>query len=189
MKRPKEKINIIPYILSAVLIGILYYFYSVSYDYSFGRTLSHTLAYGSIVFIGLSLVLGPISHILQKDFSEYRKDFGLLGFGVAFLHILLSFRYSVGWSFVFGLLALITFFIAASTSNNWAFKRLGFDRWRSIQRLSYLAFFLAILHFIFIPNLTFIKTIHGQVLLTFSLFVILVKILMIFARKNEISFR
>ena len=120
----------------------------------------------SVVLIGLSFAIGPVCRFSKKFVSKLylRKYFGLLGFGVASLHGLISLLlfnsayypkfFAEGGkltmegelSMLFGVLALFIFAIVSVTSVPSVEKGLHEKQWKFIQRIGYVAYVLVLLH-------------------------------------------
>lgn len=126
-----------------------------------------SVALGSVVLIGISLALGPMAKLFPSSVSPHlplRKSLGLIGFGAAAVHalmslVLLSPTYYAKFyaesgaltlagqsSLLFGILALVVFTLVALSSLPLMYERLGEARWRSMQRLGYGALALTLLH-------------------------------------------
>ncbi len=125
------------------------------------------LALSSVVFIGLSYALGPLCRFWPKTFVPklyLKKYFGLIGFGSAAAHGLISlllfnpayypkFFAEAGkltmegeFSMLFGIIALFIFAIDAITSIPSIAKAMDFKQWLYVQHLGYFAFLLVLLH-------------------------------------------
>lgn len=125
------------------------------------------IAVTSVVLIGFSFLLGPLSFFFPKKFNSklyLRKHFGLFGFGLAVVHSFISLLlFSPSYypkffevsgklslegelSMSMGILALFIFSIVAVSSVPSIEKGMDKKKWLFIQRLGYLAFFLVMLH-------------------------------------------
>lgn len=124
-------------------------------------------ALSSTVIIGFSFLLGPLTRMFPNIFEKnlsLRKSFGLIGFGLASIHaiislILLSPEYygkfytqeglinTTGqFSLLFGVLALAVFSIVSITSLPSIYKALGEKKWKTVQRFGYIGYFAVLLH-------------------------------------------
>ncbi len=121
----------------------------------------------SIVLVGLSFLLGPLAHFWPKAFIpilHLRKHFGIFGFAVAGLHVLSSlilmsgdyfsrlyalgkFSFEAELSMVFAIFAFFLFSIVAVTSIPSVEERMDKKKWLWIQRIGYIAFLFAAVHF------------------------------------------
>jgi len=125
------------------------------------------IALASVILIALSFALGPCAHFWPKTFVPklyLRKHLGLLGFGFAGIHSIMSvllfspayypkFFTETGMlslygelSMLFGVLSFGVFSIVAITSLPSIEASLPQDAWLKLQRLGYLAFFFVLLH-------------------------------------------
>ncbi len=125
------------------------------------------IALAAVVFIALSYDFGPLARFWPRVFVPelpMRKFFGLLGFGLAAAHALISLLiFSPAYypkffteagklnltgelSMLFGVLALFIFLAAALTSLPSVAASMGRSQWQAVQRVGYLAFFLVLLH-------------------------------------------
>ncbi|HLD75829.1 MAG TPA: ferric reductase-like transmembrane domain-containing protein, partial [Candidatus Norongarragalinales archaeon] len=66
---------------------------------------------------------------------------------------------------LFGIAAFLTFLPLFLTSTDWAIRRLGYNRWKSLHRLIYFAFLFSVLHFARI-NPALLQNPAGYLLLT-----------------------
>lgn len=125
------------------------------------------LALAAVVFIAISYALGSLARFWPKTFVSalsLRKFFGLLGFGLAAVHSLVSlliftpayypkFFLSSGklnlvgeLSMLFGVLAFFVFAIVALASVSAIAKSMEPERWLAVQRLGYLGLILVFFH-------------------------------------------
>lgn len=125
------------------------------------------ISLSAIVFIALSYMLGPLARFWPRTFVaglDLRKFFGLLGFGLAAFHGIISlliftpayypkFFLSSGklnlvgeLSMLFGVLAFFVFAIVAFTSILAVTKLIDPQRWLAVQRLGYFGLILVLFH-------------------------------------------
>lgn len=125
------------------------------------------IALAAVFFIALSYDFGPLARFWPKVFVpelSTRKFLGLLGFGLAAAHAVISllvfsqahypkFFTEAGklnltgeLSMLFGVAAFFTFAMIAATSLPGVEKVLDRRKWQMLQRIGYLAFFLVMLH-------------------------------------------
>ncbi len=111
---------------------------------------------------------------------RFRRYAGVAGFIFITFHILFATGYLYlwdirGWVYsynpfvnpvLFGLLAWPIFFVMTATSTDWAMAKLGGKRWKNLHRSVYVAYLLAIFHFLTI-NPTALKNPPGYLLLSF----------------------
>ena len=125
------------------------------------------VALAATILIGLSFLLGPLARFFPNQFTPHlylRKHLGMIGFGVASLHAMMSLvllnpaNYSrfyleggkfnlVGESsMLFGILAFLIFVAIFITSLPPMEKHMHPDQWKLVQRFGYLAYFFVLLH-------------------------------------------
>ncbi len=117
-------------------------------------------------FMIIAMVLSPLKLLLPKArwvqwLMRRRRYFGVAAFGYAVLHTVfylidmgtLQFVLDEFWALGIwtGWVALIIFVPLALTSNN-ASQRWLLSRWKTLQRLVYLAAVLTLVHWIFVHN-------------------------------------
>lgn len=117
-------------------------------------------ALSAYLLLCVSLMIGPLVVLRPKEFvqlMEPRRAVGIACFIFVLLHVLLA--VSIGFGGNIGVLfyganmwvaTLATLILLALTltSSDYAIRKLGPAAWKNIQRLNYLAFALASLHFI-----------------------------------------
>jgi len=170
------------------------------------RVWNRSFADAGMLLVGMSFALSGLCYFfnfLDKKIL-YRRDLGLNGFYLVAVHGLYSFLFNkfTPWfkyfeadrlpAFVPAAIALFIFLCMALISNNYAAKKLGGERWRSILRLGYIAYALGAFHVgilaygdwqawfghLSLPPMSLIVTV-------FVGFVILLRIALWFALKNE----
>ncbi|MEK7558483.1 MAG: ferric reductase-like transmembrane domain-containing protein [Patescibacteria group bacterium] len=125
------------------------------------------ISLSAIAFIALSYMLGSLARFWPKTFVSalpLRKFFGLLGFGLAALHGLISLLiftpayypkfFSITGklnligelSMLFGVLAFFVFAAVAFTSIPAVTKSMDPERWLAVQRLGYFGLILVFFH-------------------------------------------
>ncbi|MBI2139074.1 ferric reductase-like transmembrane domain-containing protein [Candidatus Woesearchaeota archaeon] len=123
------------------------------------------IALASVVLIALAYVFGPLTRIRPKVFAKFipmEKYFGLLGFGLAAVHGIISlllfspanypkFFLEAGklnltgeLSMLFGVLGFIIFSLVAISDIPGVIDSA--ERWKLVQRLGYLAYLFVLLH-------------------------------------------
>lgn len=136
--------------------------------------LSMATAYASLILLALALIIGPLNVLRAKlnPLSSYlRRDIGIVAGTVALVHVILGLQVHMGGDFIqyffhrvrhgrvgalrfdafgitnhLGLIATLIFLVLLAISNNLAIRKLGPERWKTIQRWSYLAALLVIAH-------------------------------------------
>lgn len=114
------------------------------------------------ILLGIVLLIGPLSRFFSfpDRFIQYRKELGIVGFFLAFIHGVVSLfflptrfpflNFSVifkSWPFTFGFAGLILLVAIFLISNNRAMKDMGYKKWWSLQNWGVrLVFIFIILH-------------------------------------------
>jgi methionine sulfoxide reductase heme-binding subunit len=155
-----------------VLAGIcvvLVFFIAQSFTAPLQTRLSAATAYTSLLCLAATLLLGPVNVMLRRPnplSTDVRRDLGLWAAALATIHTLLVvatplrpdiwriFAVSPGRLTIdsmstandVGLAATLLILLLAAISNDGAMRLFGGMRWKSLQRLSYLLFFLAVAH-------------------------------------------
>ncbi len=125
------------------------------------------VAMAATILIGLSFLLGPLARFFPKQFTTHlylRKHLGVIGFGMAALHAIMSLvllnpaNYSRFYlesgkfnligeiSMLFGILSFIIFAGIVVTSVPPIEKHMHPDQWKLVQRMGYLAYFFVLAH-------------------------------------------
>lgn len=129
--------------------------------------LNKAIAVTSVALIGLCFIIGPLARIWPKTFEtkkQFRKSLGLIGFGFAAIHAIISLlllnplhypkfflqngQLTTGAqiSLLFGVLALLIFSAGAISSMQAVKNTMKKKNWYFVQKLGYLAFALVMLH-------------------------------------------
>ncbi|HET9157767.1 MAG TPA: protein-methionine-sulfoxide reductase heme-binding subunit MsrQ [Myxococcaceae bacterium] len=120
------------------------------------------LGYLALVFLMASLACTPLKILTGWTWPiRVRRMLGLFAFFYASLHLLTyvgidqQLDWPVLWGdvtqrkfMIVGFLAFLCLVPLAWTSTNASVRRLGFDRWKALHRLAYVAGVLAVVHFI-----------------------------------------
>ena len=127
--------------------------------------INKTLGQSAVIFIGLSFLLGPLCKIFHflSPHIHFRKYFGLFGFGIVVLHILTSLlqwqdRFNLKWygdhiiGIIGAIVATIIFLVLAITSHNQLIRMLGGHRWKTVQRVGYVALILTLFHIFIVAS-------------------------------------
>lgn len=161
-------ISLFVFILSFVYAFVRYNIVrNVPYDQIPFFISNKVFALSSVIIIGLSFVLGPLAKFWPQTFVPklyLRKSLGVFGFGTAAVHAVISssiispayypdFFDAAGkinligeTTLLFGILAFSIFLIVAVSSIPAIEEKMGMERWKSVQRFGYLAYFLVLLH-------------------------------------------
>lgn len=165
------------HVFSAITLGILFWFIQFAYQYYVlvpGEMISsivRSTAITGATLIGVALLIGPLAKLFpSKNYIQYRRTIGVLGFTFAILHVLsvMFFFFNFGIAevlytldpytnpLIFGLLALVLYIPLYVTSTDWAVEKLNFKRWKAIHRIVYVGWIFTVLHFMQInPNLLY----------------------------------
>lgn len=197
-KELEKKPNIYPHslwkdiIIYSVLITIIISLYYFVQRGSFSLyTANRVLADVSLLLIGLSFALSGICYYwnFADHFIIYRKQLGVVGFGYAVIHSLISIFLPHAQpfllyylqsdnliGFISALIALIIYIGMIIVSTKYIIQQIGGQMWRKLLRVGYIAYFFSILHFgiQIYPSWLLWLTGKGTTLLPpFSLFVFL----------------
>lgn len=176
MRHQKNSFRLKSVLRTFLILFILVFAYAfIRYNVIKGVGLQHVplfiankaIALFSVVLIALSYLIGPLARFFPGMFSSklpLRKPFGLLGFGIAAIHGVMSlllftpayypkFFDSSGQlnmtgelSMLFGVVAFFIFAIVALTSIPSIEKDMDEKNWLRVQRIGYLAFLFVLLH-------------------------------------------
>lgn len=115
----------------------------------------------AIFLVGWSLALGPWVRLGKADQSvlRYRRPVGVLGVISAVIHVVLSLtclydRFPISYYLDHliatgaGIVTLVVLVSNAAVSNASLAERIGIGTWKAMQRLSYAALALALMHFV-----------------------------------------
>lgn len=154
--------------MAAALVGLAY---SATPPPDIRHRLSMATAYAALAFLALSLGLGPW-RVLRKwpnpvSFDS-RRDVGIWAGILAVVHTVIGLTVHLRgrmWMYFFkrlhppalqdtqfgtanfsGLAAVLILLLLLAVSNDFSLRRLGTERWKSIQRWIYVAFSLAVMH-------------------------------------------
>ncbi len=112
------------------------------------------------LFVAVSMItplrkIFPKSNIV-KGIAFHRRQIGVSVFIYALLHFLIYFAYTGSWSgfvkdwdklfILSGIVGFVLLLALATTSSNWAVRKLGGKNWKRFHRLSYLIMLLLIYH-------------------------------------------
>jgi DMSO/TMAO reductase YedYZ heme-binding membrane subunit len=131
-----------------------------SHELNFLLLANKGLALTAVLMISLSVLLGPLarwSSFCRKRVG-YRKQIGLLGAMLAGLHVIVSLlmlpeQFPLIWygehlpALGMGIAALLTLLVISVHSTESAPRRIGYRRWKTIQRLVYSTLLFAMAHY------------------------------------------
>ncbi len=155
------------------------------------------VAFSATFIIGFSFILGPLARIASffKKQLYLRKPFGLIGFGLAALHMILvvpvqllgsrEITLTDAASLAFAGIAFLIFMLMSLTSNQKWMDKLGYDNWKSLQRTGYIAFIAVLFHIVLLEKGVFLTRITGQIAIGFILLALLLRgIFLALGKKN-----
>lgn len=207
--------------LVAFVIGAILFFVIIYYHYlrrgiinpflpnevSFLFLANKAFAISAIFLIGISFLIGPLAKFFDyfKNKIRYRKEIGVMGFLFALVHIIISIfflkdKFPNEWlienqpSIIFGVISLVILIIVTSVSNNFSIIKLGYKKWIFLQRLAYLAFIFAAIHFIILRFSwwkEWLKTLDPLyppgtlIAIIFVIIILLIRIIVLFIDKKE----
>ncbi len=129
-------------------------------------------ALSALFILCVSLIIGPLAVINSKYASliEPRRAVGIAAFVFVAIHVLLELDFAFGFNFstVLGYFpmqlavpAAVILLAMALTSSDWAVKKMGMGKWKTLQMFVYPAFLLIAGHFVLSANGLFVKTQAG----------------------------
>jgi len=150
-------------------------FYNALFPVLAITAMTRFLALEGFFLLCVSLIIGPLAVLFPKKFCqllETRRSVGLLAFAAIALHFLLVFAISYnfslspifsGFPLLVALPALLLLAVIALFSNDYSMKKLGFFKWKAVQRLAYFVFALSLAHFAMEANGLFTGASGGKV--------------------------
>jgi sulfoxide reductase heme-binding subunit YedZ len=155
--------------LSTVLLCAIAYWLTPPPDIR--HRLSMAAAYAALCFLAVSLMLGPWNVIRSRPAPisyDFRRDIGIIAGILALVHTGIGLTVHLRgrmWMYFFrtlrplrlqgsafgaanyiGLIAAALFAMLLALSNNWSLRALGTTRWKNLQRWTYAAFVLTLVH-------------------------------------------
>jgi sulfoxide reductase heme-binding subunit YedZ len=161
------KKHYIPLVSLIIIAGLIFYIYRGKRDTI--TFIAQSTGYISLVILTISLIIGPLNLLLnnKNPISTYlRRDIGILGGTLAVMHSITGlFVHLRGKMWLYflndakhirldkfglanytGLISALIIILLLVTSNDFYLKKLNPERWKNVQRLSYLMFILVALH-------------------------------------------
>ncbi|MCR4335204.1 MAG: ferric reductase-like transmembrane domain-containing protein [archaeon] len=186
------------YILSALVILAFAWYYLIFSARPLSLSfLNAIVAFSATVIIGLSALMGPIARFVPKwkNILEMRRPLGIIGFGLAALHLMMVVPILLEnpsevflgdvVSIVVAGIAFVIFTLMALTSTSKWLEKLGYENWKMLQRLGYLAMTMVLFHIILLEEGVFLGRLTGQIAIIFVLAVILLRAIAFIAKKPE----
>ena len=156
-------------LISAVIL--VWVVYSATPPPDLRHRLSLSTAYVALIFLGITLVLGPWKYLTRKPNPisfDLRRDFGIWSGILALVHTGIGLTVHLRgrmWMYFFkrlhplaiqntkfgaanyiGLLSALLFVLLLAISNDLSLRSFGTRRWKSLQRWTYAAAILAVAH-------------------------------------------
>ena len=161
-------------VLCVFSIALIYIFYaSIESNREIFRW-SMSTAYTALILLGFTAVIGSIRVLIGRPLpvSIYlRRDIGIWTGTIALAHVVFGLQGHVGGKFWYyfiappeasynfplridmfgitsylGLGATVILILLLTLSNDWSIRRIGVHRWKRLQRLSYVAIGMSLLH-------------------------------------------
>lgn len=134
-------------------------FYTAFFPVSSEIAIIRFFGLAGILLVCVSLSIGPLVLFFPKlaELIEPRRAVGLSGFVFILAHVFLVMDLYFDFNpelmgnqinLIFGSLALIVFLPVAISSMDRAITLLGSKKWKMVQRLTYIGFIFALIHFI-----------------------------------------
>ncbi len=165
--KERLKKHYIPFITLSIIAGLIFFFFRGRRDSI--TFIAFASGYISLVILSVSLIIGPINLILKKKnpVSTYlRRDISIIGGVLAVIHSLTGlFVHLRGKMWLYflnesghirfdnfglanytGLFAAIIILLLLITSNDYLLIKLRTEKWKKIQRSSYIMFFVVLVH-------------------------------------------
>ncbi len=140
-------------------------------NFRFFEVLEVGLAYVSLLFIILTLLIGPLKLAQYRRVPlnlDSRRDIGMWAAATSVVHVALilwgrnfggNLAYFFGQFTWFGLVNYLGLFASIIMlgllliSNDWCLRRLRGPRWKALQRLNYILFVLVVIHTLGFENI------------------------------------
>ena len=174
--------------VAILVLAILswYYFINLGFPVNIGFT-NAVVAFGATFLIALSFFLGPLARIIPalKHDLIYRKTFGLWGYSLALIHLILASFNIINeervitladlGSLTFAGIAFMIFTMMALTSTYKWMQTLGYENWKSLQRVGYMALLFVLIHIALIEQGVFLTRTTGQIAIGFMMLILLLR--------------
>lgn len=161
------KINLVLFFCTALIVDLTYR----TTPPDLRHRLSMGTAYASLAFLAFALALGPWKVLrgkLNPVSFDLRRDVGIWSGTLAILHTVIGLTVHLrgrmwmyffkrlhplamqnslfGWANFLGLAAALLFLLLLVISNDFSFRTLGTRKWKSLQRWTYAAVGLSVVH-------------------------------------------
>ena len=181
---------VMPLFISSLVVLFFSWYYFIYRAFPVSLSFINAIAAFSGTFlITASFILGPLARLLPfiKGEIAYRKSFGLYGYGLVSLHVLLSVFVMLGedraialadvGSLAFAAIAFVIFTMMALTSTASWLKTLGYDNWKALQRTGYVALIAVLAHVALIESGKVLTRQTGMAVTVFIMAALLLKII------------
>lgn len=181
---------VMPLFISSLVVLFFSWYYFIFRAFPVSLSFVNAIvAFSGTFLITASFILGPLARLLPfiKGEIAYRKSFGLYGYGLVSLHLLLSIFVMLGedraialadaGSLAFAAIAFMIFTIMALTSTASWLKMLGYDNWKALQRTGYVALVAVLAHVALIESGKVLTRQTGIAVAVFIMAALLLKII------------
>lgn len=186
------------YVCVAVVFLLSFYYFVLMGRPVSPNFINAIVAFSATFVIGFSFVLGSVCRLFPplNPLLVLRKNFGLIGFGLAALHVVLVVPVQLAGtreitlgdaaSLAFAAIAFMIFTLMALTSTVEWMEKLGYNNWKNLQRIGYIAFAFVLFHILLLERGIFLSRATGQIAIAFILIALLLRaILLVFFEKNK----
>jgi methionine sulfoxide reductase heme-binding subunit len=176
----------------------------------FFERISVATGYTALLFIGATLVIGPLNLYRRRGAPvslDLRRDIGIWAAILSGIHVLVGLqvhtngdilRYFVsndlapllttfGWANYVGLAATVVVLLLAGLSNDRLLRKLGAKRWKRLQQLNYALFALVIIHAILYELFNGKRIFYPITLGVIAIMVVLFQMLGIWVRRSRVG--
>lgn len=153
-------------VFSALLSGLIFLIVKLTIpDDSLQLTrLTQIYALTAVAYIYIALMASPLTKTFtflpyRGEYIKSRRAIGVAGFFFALLHASIAFFYGLGGfsglqfltgnyliAFLFGFISLVILALLAMTSFDYMIDKMGFSKWKFLQRFIYLVGVLILIH-------------------------------------------
>ncbi len=170
------------------LLQFLYQYFSFS-NGDIGASLVRSFAFTAATLIGIALLVSPLALFTKLNYIRHRRTLGDWGVTFVIMHFIAVLFFYFAWDvsqifqnldpftnlWLMGFISMLVFLPVYVSSSRLVAMKLG-RRWKNVQRLSYPAYILAIVHYIGI-NPAAMATIPGYLLILVTGLVLLLQFL------------
>ncbi len=155
------------YVIKSSALILIFWLCQFAYIYYFSlpgeleRAIVLGAAFTAAILIGIALMIGPISVLFKVNYIQHSRTFGVWGVTFGIMHIvsaIVFYKITIDSylanlnpfqnAIIFGLAAFIIYLPIYLTSTDWAMRKLGPRKWKTIQRLVYVAYLFSVLHYV-----------------------------------------